>query len=140
MPHRERTDEASWQFHWLTMKGVIMEPPHGSIAHPPHHVKNPVPPEPQGIHAKISIVNIHHAAGGNLRAFVDIRLGQSVVIRGFRIVQQPGQKAWVAPPQREYTGADGKPRYAPIVELSGALKRAVEQVIVQAWKGGASHG
>jgi DNA-binding cell septation regulator SpoVG len=117
-----------------------MEPPHGSISHPPGTSTKDTRLEPQGVYAKVHIINIHYVAGGNLKAFVDIQLGQSLIIKGFRIVQQPGQKAWVAAPQREYTGADGKPRYAPIVELSGALKRAVEQVIVQAWKGGASHG
>jgi DNA-binding cell septation regulator SpoVG len=87
---------------------------------------------------KIHILHIHQAVGGNLRAFVDIQLGQSVVIHGFRVIQQPGQKAWVSPPQREYVGADGKPRYASIVELSGELKRAVEQAILLAWEGGAA--
>jgi DNA-binding cell septation regulator SpoVG len=76
------------------------------------------------------------AAGGNLRAFVDVGLGPSIVIRGFRVIQQAGQKPWVSPPQQEYAGADGKRHYSPIVELAGNLKREIEQAILAAWEGG----
>jgi DNA-binding cell septation regulator SpoVG len=95
------------------------------------------PPQRNQAPSKIRIITIHQAVGGNLRAFVDIGLGASLVIKGFRIVQQPGQKAWVAPPQREFMGDNGLKRYAPIGELSGGLKRAVEQAILAAWEGGA---
>jgi DNA-binding cell septation regulator SpoVG len=86
--------------------------------------------------SKIRILTIKQAAGGNVRAFVDIQLGTTVVVHGFRIIQQPGQKPWVSPPQREWTGDDGKRHYAPVVELSGDLKRQVEQAILAAWEGG----
>jgi DNA-binding cell septation regulator SpoVG len=77
---------------------------------------------------------IHRVEKAALRAFADVALGLSIIIYGFRLVQQPGQRAWVSSPQREWVGDDGKHHYAPIVELSGALKTRVEQAILQAWE------
>lgn len=85
---------------------------------------------------QVHILSMKQATGGNLKAFVDVQVGASLTIRGFRIVQQPGQKAGVAPPQREWMGDNGVKRYAPIVELSGTLKHAIEQAILTAWEGG----
>ncbi len=42
---------------------------------------------------------------GNLRAFADVKIGP-VTIKGFRVVQQPGQQAWVSVPQQQ--NRDGK--------------------------------
>jgi DNA-binding cell septation regulator SpoVG len=89
--------------------------------------------------AVITILAIHPLQGSNLKAFVDVQLG-AVVVHGFRVIQQPGQRAWVSPPQREWM-ADGRKRFAPVIELSGDLKRRVEAAILQAWQAeeGLSH-
>ena len=71
---------------------------------------------------------------GNFRAFASVRIGE-VMIHDFRIVQQPGQRAWVSPPQREYE-KDGQKKYAAIVELSDALKREVSRVVLAAGERG----
>lgn len=42
---------------------------------------------------------------GNLRAFADVQIGP-LVVTGCRIVQQPGQAAWVSMPQAQ--AADGR--------------------------------
>jgi DNA-binding cell septation regulator SpoVG len=101
-----------------------MEPPTASIpqAAPKYHVR---------------ILSLKPSAGGNLKAFVDVQVGTSLTIYGFRLIQQSGQKPWISAPQRTWTGDDGKPRYAPILELKGELKREVEQAILSAWEGGA---
>jgi DNA-binding cell septation regulator SpoVG len=98
-----------------------------------------IPPEGSAGKSKqtqsnILILAIHALTGGNLKAFVDVQLGPSVTIFGFRIIQQAGQKAWVSAPQREYTDQSGIKRYAPIVELTGNLKDRVEHAIMAAWE------
>jgi hypothetical protein len=93
-------------------------------------------PNPPG---KVYVANIRRVSKGSLQAFADVQIG-GILVRDFRIVQQVhlGQKAWVSPPQKEWTGDDGKKRYAPIIELSARLKQAVEQAILAAWEGGAA--
>jgi hypothetical protein len=64
--------------------------------------------------------------------------GKSLIIYGFRIVQQPRQKPWISPPQREWIDDSGKRRYTPMIELRGSLKSVVDQAILAVWqaKGG----
>ena len=84
--------------------------------------------------ARVDVLDVQRFSDkGNLKAFADIRLGRSVKVYGFRVVQQPGQKAWVSPPQRTWQGNDGKAKYAPIVELLGDFKEEVEQAILAAY-------
>jgi DNA-binding cell septation regulator SpoVG len=70
---------------------------------------------------------------GNLKAFADIKIGKSVRIFSMRVIQQPNQKAYVSPPQRSWQDKDGKTRYAPMVELSGALKEEVDAAVLMEW-------
>lgn len=74
-------------------------------------------------------------SGGNVRAFVSIRLG-GVTIHTCKIVQQPGQTAWLAMPDRPYTDASGKQKqnWTAIVELSPELKRRVSDSIIAEWE------
>ena len=69
---------------------------------------------------------------GNLKAFVSVRLG-GVTIHDCRIVQQPGQAAWVSMPQREYADKQGQKKYSAIVELSDSLKSSVAEIILAEW-------
>ena len=70
---------------------------------------------------------------GPLKAFVDVQVGTTLIVHGCRVIQQPGQRAFVSPPQVAWTGQDGKKHYSPIVEWTGALKSAVETAILDAW-------
>jgi DNA-binding cell septation regulator SpoVG len=90
--------------------------------------------KPKQTQSNIVILAVRKLTGGNLKAFVDVQLGPSVTIFGFRVIQQPGQKAYVSPPQREYTDQSGQKHYAPIVELTGNLKDRVEHAIRGAWE------
>ena len=71
-------------------------------------------------------------SAGNVRAFVTVRLG-GVTIHGCKIVQQQGQAAWLAMPDRSYPDASGKQRWAAVVELSPELRRRVSDVITAEW-------
>lgn len=82
---------------------------------------------------RVEIFDMERFDKGNLKALAHVRLGRSIRVYGFRVIQQPGQKAWVSPPQRSWEGKDGKIKYAPIVELTGELKDEVEQAVLEAY-------
>jgi DNA-binding cell septation regulator SpoVG len=82
------------------------------------------------VSAPIEVLEVRRIIGeGNLRAFAAVRLG-AVVIRGCRIVQQPGQKAWVSLPQQK-----SGDRYYPVVEITRKeLLDQVREAILEAWE------
>jgi DNA-binding cell septation regulator SpoVG len=96
----------------------------------------PSPAQTQRTH-RIRILKLSRRKAGTIRALVDVQVGRLLKIFGAKVVQQPGQKAWVAMPSKEWLGDDGRKRYTAVVELDGALKVAVESAILEAWQGGA---
>ena len=81
----------------------------------------------------ITVVKIRRVAKGNLKAFVSVHMGGKFRIHSLRIVQQPGQAAWVALPQSEWTDREGKTRYSPIIELPDNVKEAISEVVLKEW-------
>ena len=82
----------------------------------------------------VEVVEIKRLADtGNLKGFVSVKIG-SLTIHGLRIVQQQGQTAWVSLPQSEYSGKDGKKKYASIVEVPDAVKVAIQTAVLAAWQ------
>ena len=79
------------------------------------------------------VIAIRGVNKGTVRTVVDVGLGASLIIKEFKVIQQPGQKAWVSPPSREWQGTGGKRHFAPLVELMGSLKPRGEQAILGAW-------
>ena len=76
----------------------------------------------------VAITTTHQA--GEVKAFASIRIGEALEIRDLKVIQQPGQKAWVALPDRQRNDRHG---YAPIVEtLDGRLKQAIDYTVLQA--------
>lgn len=69
---------------------------------------------------------------GNLRGLALVRIGP-ITIRGFRVIQQPDQRAWVAPPQREIE-RDGRKVHFPIVELPRDVKQVVQHKVLERWR------
>lgn len=70
---------------------------------------------------------------GTVKATCSLRIG-GVTIKEAKIVQQSGQTAWLALPQRQWTGSDGQSRYKSLVELSAPLKERVSEVALKAWE------
>ena len=79
----------------------------------------------------IEVIDIKPIIGrGNLKAFVSVRIG-AIEIHGLRIVQQPGQRAWVSMPQVESCDRDGKKCYAPLVTIHDeALKSSITEAVL----------
>jgi DNA-binding cell septation regulator SpoVG len=82
---------------------------------------------------KIEIIKITPiTTGGSLRAFVSVRIG-ALTVHDFRVVQQPGQHAWVSAPQKELN-KDGNRKFFPVVELTEPLKKIVSDKVLEAWR------
>jgi DNA-binding cell septation regulator SpoVG len=78
--------------------------------------------------APIEVLAIRRLDGSStVKAFVDFRLG-GVTIKGAKIVQQTGQKAWVAMPAVK----SGRGRNN-VIELSKPLRERVTEVVLVAW-------
>ena len=83
----------------------------------------------------ITVENIRELNGtGNLRAFVSVTVNDKLTIHSCRIIQQPGQAAWVSLPQREWTNQQGQKRFSPIIELPDEVKSAIQVEVLRAWE------
>ena len=69
-----------------------------------------------------------------LKGFASVNINGKIKIHDCRIVQQDGQQAWVALPQNSYEGQDGKKKYYSIIEVSDALKEAIQTAILAEWR------
>jgi DNA-binding cell septation regulator SpoVG len=81
--------------------------------------------------ATIEILALSAVSAGSLRAFASVRIGPALVVHKCRVIQQPGQRAWVSMPQERWEGTDGKLHYTALVEVSGTLRGRVEMAILQ---------
>ena len=82
-------------------------------------------------------VNIKRLNGtGNLRAFVSVTINDKLTIHSCRIIQQPGQAAWVSLPQREWSTPQGEKRFAPLIELPERVKNAIQETVLNIWRDG----
>lgn len=67
----------------------------------------------------VEVIDIHELnvgdakSAGSLKAYVTIRIGPLTIYR-IKLIEQPGQKAYVSPPQLEYY-AQGRVTYVPVV-------------------------
>lgn len=78
---------------------------------------------------RIQVISVRSVDKGNLRAFAEIQLGETLIISGCRIIQQAGQSAYVAFPQNENGG-----KYYPVVTaVDKRFKEAVEIKVLAAW-------
>jgi DNA-binding cell septation regulator SpoVG len=82
--------------------------------------------------AQIAVIALSAVSAGNLKALASVQIGPSLVVHKCRVIQQPGQRAWVSMPQERWEGADGQPRYTALVELSGGLRDRVAAAILAA--------
>jgi len=74
-----------------------------------------------------------------LKAYASIQLG-NWIIHDWRIIQQPGQRAWVSVPQSSYKGKDGKARYRNLITIPGEWRQRIEEEILKAWGRGRDNG
>jgi DNA-binding cell septation regulator SpoVG len=84
----------------------------------------------------VTVDEIKRIERGTLRAFVTVTLAGKLRIHSVRIVQQPGQAAWVSMPQNEVKSQEGgKSKYYPTVEVTDEnLKRQISEAVLAAWR------
>lgn len=82
--------------------------------------------------AKIQLIALRRIDQGTVRTIADFGLGPSLTLKAFQVIPQPGQRARVSPPSREWQGTDGTRHFAPLVESSGSPKKRVEQPMLGA--------
>ncbi len=77
----------------------------------------------------IEVIELRQVRNGNLKAFADIQLGQTI-IRDFRVVHQSGQRPWVGPPQVAWKDPSGELKYKAIITFPKELKELVDSMIL----------
>jgi DNA-binding cell septation regulator SpoVG len=80
---------------------------------------------------RVTVLSLRPLTGaGNLHAYADVEIDGRFVIRSCRVIQQPGQRAYVSGPQEQRDG-----RYWPLVIFRDpALKEAVCRAVLDAWE------
>jgi DNA-binding cell septation regulator SpoVG len=90
--------------------------------------------------AALEVLEVRRLTGeGSLKAFAKVRLG-CVVIHSCRIVQQDGQRAWVALPQTPARKkADGSGAgWFPVIEITNrTVMDQIRDAVLAAWDRGA---
>ena len=85
---------------------------------------------------RVDVVKIRPIQGkGNLLAFASIQIAGKLILNDCRLIQQPGQKAWVSPPQNQYTDKEGKTKYTPLAEWPKEWNEAIEAAVSSAYYG-----
>ncbi|HOT82895.1 MAG TPA: hypothetical protein PLQ12_06305 [Candidatus Defluviicoccus seviourii] len=79
----------------------------------------------------VRVIDVKAVEGcGNLRAYATVAVGP-LLIHGCRVVQQPGQRAWVSLPQTK----SGERWFAVVEVEDRALKEAISAAVLDAWAG-----
>jgi DNA-binding cell septation regulator SpoVG len=72
--------------------------------------------------------------GKPLKAFVDVELDGGIVVREFRIIQEPNKRPWIACPQMTWKDPEtGLIRYKTIVTFPNQLKGDIDLLILSTW-------
>jgi DNA-binding cell septation regulator SpoVG len=79
----------------------------------------------------IEVVAIRRLDGAStVKAFVDLRLG-GVTLKGCKIVQQDGQRPWVAMPSTKTNHG-----WQNVAEVTKELRERLTEVVLEAWERG----
>jgi DNA-binding cell septation regulator SpoVG len=79
---------------------------------------------------RLTVTKITPASFGNVKAFVSIRLGDTLTIHSVKVVQEPGKRAYVRLPESEKDG-----RYFSVVSADDPrFQDAVQEKVLAAWQ------
>ena len=70
----------------------------------------------------------------SVKAFVDVTLATSrgeITFRGFRVIQKESNEPWIALPSSTYTNKEGKIVNSPLLVLSKAFKKELDELIMK---------
>ena len=80
----------------------------------------------------IEVLDIRPIQNGNLKAFVKLRIGETI-FHEFRVVQQPKQRAWISAPVSTWIDETGLKHYKTIVEFPKDLKHEISETVLNAY-------
>jgi DNA-binding cell septation regulator SpoVG len=88
--------------------------------------------------APVEVLEVRRVDAGSLKAFAKVKLG-CIVLHGCRVVQQDGQKAWVALPQtplrKRADGSGGG--WMAVVEITNRqVMDQLRDAVLEAWQAG----
>ena len=69
-----------------------------------------------------------------LKAFADIQLENGWIIKDFRVIQQPGQKAYVVAPQASWRNREGSINFKTLITIPNGDKWQLESAILAAYQ------
>lgn len=69
-----------------------------------------------------------------LKAFADIQLSNGWIIKDFRVIQQPGQKAYVVAPQASWKNRQGGINFKTLVTIPDNSKWQLESAVLAAYQ------
>jgi len=83
---------------------------------------------------EIKVIEIRFINGDTpLKAFVGVQIGDWTIL-DWRIVQKPGQRAWVSTPQISWIDADKQKKYKSLISVPAELKQKIDLKILSAWE------
>jgi hypothetical protein len=84
------------------------------------------------------VTNLKRVSIGSIKAFFDVEFHFGL-IKGFKLIQQSGQRMWATTPDQSYINKEGKKAYIRIVELDKNLMNSIENEAVRLFKNGTSY-
>lgn len=79
---------------------------------------------------RVEVLELRLVQHGSIRAYARIKVG-ALTIAGVKVIQQPGQRAWVRLPDQQ--GKDG--HWFPVVACSSpTLENAIHQAVLAAYR------
>lgn len=69
-----------------------------------------------------------------LKAFADIQLENGWIVKDFRVIQQPGQKAYVVSPQASWRNREGVINFKTLITIPNDGKWQLEAAVLAAYQ------
>jgi len=104
----------------------------GAAARQQGTAPSPPPKSPAFLVSDVRLVRT-----GSLIGFCTVRIGKepnAVLVHGWRLIQQPGQSAFISPPQESWEGEDGKKKYRNLFEFPRAWRQPLTDAITAAFE------
>lgn len=81
----------------------------------------------------MKIENMKKVNFGTVKAFFDVNFDK-IIIKGWKLIQQENQRAFVTPPDEKYTDKEGKTKYKKLVDIPDeALKQKIQDAALSAY-------
>lgn len=84
----------------------------------------------EGMNIKVLAIRLQNSSSKSLKGFADIELDNGLIIKDFRILQEPNQRAFIVAPQTSWRGPGGQIQFKTILTIPNGLKWEIESPIL----------